>query len=153
MKLRYVWLSILAFLILTAPGFAQQNLNVNVTGYTLTTDVCQNPIVPKSSLAVNIATATTTQLVALSTGETISVCGFSASLMGTTPSIEFENGTGTTCGTGTTALTGTFAPTSGSFLHLGFGPVQFAAPVSNALCAVSGGTTPSIQGILVYVKR
>jgi hypothetical protein len=115
-------------------------------------DPCQSPAVVKSSVAVNIASATTTQLVALSGTTKVYVCGFSASMMGTTPAITFEYGTGTTCGTGTTALTGAFAPTAGSVLNIGQGGTAFAGIAGNALCALSGGT-PSIQGVLTYVQQ
>ena len=117
-------------------------------------DPCYNPLVSKSSVALTISTATTTQLVALSAGKSIYVCNVSASMMGTTPAFTLEYGTGSSCGTGTTALTGAYAPTAGSLLTVGgTGSVVVMAPAGNALCAVSGGTTPNIQGILTYVQQ
>lgn len=135
-----------------APAFAQQ-INTNIVGYTLTTDVCQNPTVAKTHALVNISTATTTQLVALSGVTVVYVCNFTASVVGTTPTVLFETGTGSACGTGTASITGTFAPTTGSVLKAEGAGVQFQGAAGGALCVVSGGTTPSIQGYVVYVQQ
>lgn len=131
---------------------AQANLNVNVVGYTLTSDPCQNVTVPKSSVAIAVTSATTTQLVAVSTGKKIYVCGMHASLTGTTPSILFEYGTSTNC-TGTHALTGAIQPTSGSMINLDGAGTQFAAIASNGLCVVTGGTVTFFEGYLDYVQQ
>lgn len=135
------------------PAHAQSNNNVNVVGYTLTSDPCQNPTVPKTSIPIAITSATTTQLVAVSAGKSIYVCGGKTSLSGTTPSILFEYGTSTNC-TGTHALTGTITPTTGSIFSLDGQGVQLKAPASNGLCVVTAGTgTPLWEGYLEYVQQ
>ena len=137
----------------TPPASAQLNNNVNIVGYTATTDPCQNPTVPKSSVAIAVTSSTTTQLVALTTGQAIYVCGGEMSLTGTTPTALFEYGTSTDC-TGTHALTGAVQPTSGSMIPFGSGSgVQFKTAVSNGLCLVTGGTTTFAEGWMVYVKQ
>jgi hypothetical protein len=100
---------------------------------------------------VSISTATTTQLVALSAGKKVYVCGFTASF-GATTTLGFEYGTGSTCGTGTTALTGVFVPATGAVLALTADGTDFATIASNALCGVSTGTG-GIQGVLSYVQQ
>lgn len=113
-------------------------------------DPCANPTVAKSSVALNISSATTTALVAAVASQVVYVCGFNASLTGTAPSLRLQYGTGGTCGSGTTNLTGTYLPTSGSYIT---SEAKFKTAASNELCAVSAGTSPSIQGVLTYVQQ
>lgn len=115
---------------------------------------CQNSNFVISSVAVNIASATTTQLVAPLTGAKITVCGFAVSLTGTTPTMQLEYGTGGTCGTGTVVLTGAYAPLTGSVISYGIGGSSLKSSAASAgLCLISGGTAPSIQGVLTYVQQ
>lgn len=126
------------------------------------TDPCQDLSQQKSSVAVNISTATTTQIVALSGTTAVYVCGYSlVAGAGTNPSIQFEYGTGASCGTGTTALTGAMA-TGVTVSTTAPGPI-FNSPgqdvsllktaAGNALCLVSGGTTPNFQGFVTFVQQ
>lgn len=109
----------------------------------------------KSSVVIN-ATATT-QLVALSGTTSIYVCGFIVDDNSANPTVQFEYGTGATCGTGTTTLTGTLvlgtatAPTP-IFAVPSAGTIM-KAPSGNALCLVVGGSTPNIQGIVIYIQQ
>jgi hypothetical protein len=119
-----------------------------------TSDPCQNSGILKSSAAVSITTATTTQLVALSAGKSVYVCGFTASL-GLSDSIVFEYGTGSACGTGTTALTGAFtsdAAVIAAPATLGGEGTRMTAPSGNALCALTTGTG-GIKGVVQYVQQ
>lgn len=118
-------------------------------------DPCGNANVAKSSVALSITSATTTKLVALSSGKVIYVCGFSASMTGTAPTMQFTYGTNMSaeCDTGATVLTGAYIPTSGAFVQdRGFG-TMFATAASKDLCLVSTGTGPNIKGILTYVQQ
>jgi hypothetical protein len=106
----------------------------------------------KKSFAISIASAGTTQLVALSTGKSIYVCGFIDGSAGTTPSVELEYGTGSSCGTGTTALTGPVVFVTSTVVNFGAGGATITStPVSNALCAVTVGATH--EGVLTYVQQ
>ena len=116
---------------------------------------------PKSSVPINVTTATTTQLVALSAGKVVYVCGgiFTVnSVVTTATTAQFEYGTGASCGTGTTALTGLF---NGGNVTAGIAvPIilpadysSFQAPAGNALCLVSAGTTVQIQGVLTFIQQ
>lgn len=118
---------------------------------TLNLDPCASPGVTKSSAVLN-ATATAV-LLANTAGQQIFICSITATGGGTTPSIQFEFGTGATCGTGTTTLSGVMLPTAGQVLPLGYGGAIYTLPASNDFCAVIAGTTPSWQGSIFYVKQ
>ena len=125
-----------------------------VQSVTVGGDPCVNASVAKTSVAVNVSSATTTQLVALTSGKQVYVCGVVLSLAGTAPTTLFEYGTGASCGSGTTSLTGTIAASTGTLETLGWGGTMFTAPTGNALCIVTGGTgSPSFQGVLTYVQQ
>lgn len=132
---------------------AQQNLNFRMIGMNSGADICQNPTINKSSLSIAISTATTTQLVALASGETIYVCNVTLTAGGTAPTIKFETGSSTTCST-PTVLTGTFAPAVGGILKIEGAGVQLQSASGKALCAVTADSgTPSFQGYMVYVQQ
>ncbi len=118
---------------------------------------------PKQSSAINVSTATTTALVAISGTTTVYVCGFSLTISpsGTTAdTAQFEYGTGAACVTTQTLLTGTFGngdlTTTVSVTPISYGGsnatiVKSAA--ANGICLVSAGTNVSIQGVLTYVQQ
>lgn len=126
-----------------------------------TLDPC-NPSYPKNSVPINITTATTTQLVPLLLGATVSVCGVSITIAPSGTAADaatFEYGTGASCGTGTTALTGAFGAgdltTAAPPLFVTFADpgTTFKTPAGQALCLLSAGTTVNIQGVLTYVQQ
>jgi hypothetical protein len=123
-------------------------------------DPCLSSFIPKSSAAISQASATTTQLVALSTGKSIYVCGFVLDIQGsatTVGSLQFESGTGSNCASTVTALTGVMpgninasVPTVIQSPSDGTG---FSTPASTELCVVSAGTTVGITGYVSYVQQ
>lgn len=117
-------------------------------------DACLAWTTAKLSAVVNISTATTTELVAATSGKSVFLCGFTATLAGTTPSIQFKSGTrvSTPCDTAPSNLSGTFLPTAGNTLALHSSGTVFKSAVSGEICATSGGT-PSIQGVISYVVQ
>lgn len=123
-------------------------------------DPCQTSAIVKQSVAVNISSATTTQVVALSAGKQVFVCGYSITVLGlitTAGSVQFEYGTGSSCGTGTTVLTGTMQgqAVAGQTLLLvpSGGGTIFSTIASNALCLVTTGTAPQFQGYITFVQQ
>ena len=120
-------------------------------------DVCS--YAQKSSVAINITSATTTQLVAISGSTLIYICGFSFTIseVVTTPNtLQFEYGTSTNC-TGTNKLTGLYGGggvTAGDpiFIHDGGGSsTVFTVPSANGLCALTAiGASGSFQGVLTF---
>lgn len=131
----------------------------NVIG---TSDPCQNPGLTKSSQPINITSATTTQIVALSGSTKVYVCGgyLDIGASGTSAaSAVFEYGTGASCGTGTTALTGAMGTenttaTNGSLpVTIPGDTTNFATASGNALCILSAGTTVAIHGWITFVQQ
>lgn len=95
-----------------------------------------------TSAAINVSTATTTQLVALSGSTKIYVTSYNV-ISGGTGNITFVYGTGSNCGTGTTSLTGAYNFTAQAGIAIGSGlsPV-LVVPSGNALCVT---TTAAVQ--------
>jgi hypothetical protein len=116
----------------------------------------------KSSVAINISSATTTSLVAVSGTTAVYVCGGSITIAGSATSADsaqIEYGTGAAC-TGTHALTGVMGSgdaavsTTPTVVQFGGGSsTSMTAPASNGVCLVSAGTTVSIQGWLSYIQQ
>ena len=133
----------------------------SITNIAGASDPCSDVSAIKSSVPINISSATTTQLVALSGTTTIYVCGFNATAgAGTNPSFQLEYGTGGTCATGPTALTGAMATgvtvsttAPGPIFYAGPDATVLKTPAGQGLCAVTGGTTPNFQGYLTYVQQ
>lgn len=136
-----------------------QRLLVSVDG---AGDPCLSNKIAKTSAIINITTAATTQLVALSGITIIYVCDFSLTIsqvVTTANTLKFVYGTGASCGTGTTDLTGAFgaggvtaaAPivvTSSSTA------TTFKTPAGNALCATTAiGATAFFSGVVTYVQQ
>lgn len=103
-----------------------------------------------ASVPINVSTATTTQLVALSAGKAIYVTALDV-IAGGTGNITFEYGTGSNCGTGTTALTGPYNLTAQTGLTKGaIGPVLIV-PAGNALCVLTSAAV-QMSGSVSYAQ-
>lgn len=104
-----------------------------------------------SSAAINVSTATTTQIVALSSTKKIYVTSLDV-IAGGTGNITFVYGTGASCGTGTTSLTGAYNLTaqSGIAKGSGLGPV-LVIPASNALCVTTSAAV-QMSGSVSYTQ-
>lgn len=116
----------------------------------------------KSSVAINITSAATTQLVAISGSTSIYVCQFSftaSQVITTANTLQFEYGTSTTC-VGANKLTGLYGAggiTAGDPIVVSAGNgngTLFSVPASNGLCALTAiGASASFQGVLTYVQQ
>jgi hypothetical protein len=104
-----------------------------------------------ASAAINVSTATTTQLVALSGSTKIYVTSFDV-ISGGTGNITFVYGTGASCGTGTTSLTGAYNLTAqaGIAKGNGLGPV-LVVPAGNALCVTTSAAV-QMSGSVAYTQ-
>ena len=117
-----------------------------------------NSTAPRSHIKVAITTATTTELVPLTTGNVIYVCEFSLTIsqvVTTANIIKFVYGTGTACATGTTDITGGFGTggvTAGIPISVNGG--GFKTPISNALCATTTiGASAAFSGVVSYISQ
>lgn len=123
--------------------------------YSVGSDKCQNASVLKLSAPVAITTATTTNLVSAIAGDYIDVCKIFVSVVGTSPTLQFEYGTtvSTACDTGATVLSGAMAiPTTTLFQFPAVDSVNLHAPKSDQLCLVTGGTITGVEGFIVYYQ-
>lgn len=135
----------------TAPGNAAQ-MGVRNSGTSLgTLGVISGG---DTNIAINISTAVTTQLIALSSTEGIYVASYDMMAAGT-DNVTFEYGTGTLCagGSGPHLLTGAYplsATNPGLVRNAGTSPV-FIVPTANALCVVTSAGV-QLSGTLAYVQ-
>jgi hypothetical protein len=111
-----------------------------------------------SHVVVNQTSATTTQLVALTAGQSIYICGWSINVIGAAgpPTWKLVTGTGAACASGTADLTGTYSSTTTTTAveHFAYGGgvgYVIKAPVSQAVCITSTTTSPQ-RGVLTYAK-
>ena len=119
-------------------------------------DPCENPSVLKTSASVAVTTAATTNLVTAVAGDFVTVCKWQLSVVGTSPTVQFEYGTdvSTACDTGATALTGAMAiVTTTLFAATGTETTSLRTPVSQELCIVTGGTITGVEGYITYVQQ
>lgn len=138
-----------------------QATNNGIPNFTTGIDPCQSTGYVKSSVAVSIASATTTQVVALSGSKIVYVCMWTLTINSsatTASSVVFEYGTGASCGTGTTTLTGAMGTenaAAGAGMLLVNGPFSgsaFQTPAGNALCLLTAGTTVALHGQITFVQ-
>jgi hypothetical protein len=119
--------------------------------YTTNGSNCAPSIQASKTIPINIASATTTELVALVANQTVYVTSWDV-MAGGTGNFTLEYGTGTTCGTGTTILTGAYPliAQAGISKGNGLGPVLIV-PSGNALCAVTS-TGVQFSGSISYAQ-
>jgi hypothetical protein len=104
-----------------------------------------------NSVAINISTATTTQIVALSSGKKIYVVAWDV-VAGGTGAITLEYGTGSNCGAGTTMLTGAYPLTAQNGIAKGGGlGAVLVVPAGNALCALTSAAV-QMSGSVAYTQ-
>jgi hypothetical protein len=103
------------------------------------------------STPINVSTATTTQLVALSSGKAIYITHWDVVVAGA-DNVTLEYGTGSNCGTGTTALTGAYnLPANGGVsAGVGLSPV-IIVPAGDALCILTSAAAQA-SGVVSYTQ-
>lgn len=98
---------------------------------------CQSLVQPTDSTAIDISTATSTELVSLTAGQSIRVSAWDA-MAGGTGNFQLVYGTGTACATGRTAVTGPYSWTTQIGISKGGSlGVLYKLPAGKALCAVT----------------
>ena len=140
---------ILAFLLVVLPSLC--SAQTLICGKSASGLGCTPIMVTDQSVAISVATNSSTQLVALNATKRIYVTSFMLQAAGTA-SVSFVYGTGTNCGTGTTALTGTYALTAQGSLAMGSGlGAVLEVPIGNALCIVDSASV-QISGSLSFAQ-
>jgi hypothetical protein len=124
-------------------------------------DPCLSSESVKSSAIINVSTAATTQLVALSGTTVVYVCGFNftiSQVATTANTLKFVQGTGASCGTGTADLTGAFGTggiTAGVPIVVSSSSegTDFKTAAGSALCVTTTiGATAAFTGVVTYVQ-
>lgn len=111
----------------------------------------RDPLTCDQSVAVSMATATTTQMVALTAAQRVLVCGFAFSGGGTTTA-KFVRGTGANCATGQADVTAPFEFADNVSVSYGGGAgTIFRLPTGEALC-VTNGAAVQLSGVITYAK-
>jgi hypothetical protein len=143
MKQRYLYLAF-AFAILAAaftPTQAQQSAQNN-------TDSRCGTAAP-TTIAINTATSGNVELVALSAGKKVYVCGFSLDNDTATTGLQFIHGTGTACATDEADFTGVYTVAALTFPN---SPATiFATGTGEAFC-IELSTNTQVNGQLSYVQ-
>jgi hypothetical protein len=107
--------------------------------------------VPDTTAKIDVSTATTVEIVALSASQKIWVGAFSL-LAGGTGNIKFVYGTGTNCATGITDLTGNYNLTAQNGVAQGSGlGAVLVVPSGNALCVTTSAAV-QMSGHVTYTK-
>jgi hypothetical protein len=104
-----------------------------------------------TSVIINMSTATTTQVMSLTSAQKIYVTAWNVIAAGT-GTIKLVYGTGTNCGTGTADLTPAYSlvAQAGIATGTGLGPVLFV-PAGNALCVTTSAAV-GMQGTVSLTK-
>lgn len=141
------------FVLLASSAWAQQPVNVAaIAGLSPITPRCDDPSKLVTAV-ISTAASGNTELVALTTSQTIYVCGINFMAAGTV-NVRLVYGTGSACGTGETGLTGLYplvAQTGLLIPNTGLG-VQMKTPASNALC-IELDAGIGVRGSITYVKE
>lgn len=119
--------------------------------YTTDGNNCQSAFAASNSAKVSIASAATTEIVALSTTKYIFVTSFD--LVSTAAqTAKFVYGSGTACATGATDLTGAYGMSTFTVITkgTGMGSILFV-PYGKALC-ITTTTTGQLSGSVSYVQ-
>jgi hypothetical protein len=105
-----------------------------------------------SQAFLDMTTATTTELVALTASQTIHICHIRVTANGAT-TMTFKRGTGTNCGTGTTAIDNAIELTAqtGYVAGIGFGEVLNGGASANAVC-VTNSAAVNLHIFVRYAK-
>lgn len=144
----------LAFLLLLLPVVAEAQVQTDIRrigGQAVLTAVCEDHA-SLQDVSISLASAATTQVVALTSGQVIYVCGYDFMAAGTV-NVTFQQGTGTNCGTGTSAKSGSYPLVAQTGIaRPNTGAVQWKVASGNALC-ITLSAAVQVSGILSYVKK
>ena len=151
--------AVLTVLCAGAPALAQQTVAAPAGFSPVQTpclgavgEACVPLAQPSTTVAINVSTATTTRLVALS-GSTVTYVTHLNVIAGGTGNITFVYGTGATCGTGTTSLSGAYNLTAQAGLAAGGGlGAVMMVPAGQSLCVTTSAAV-QMSGFVSYVQR
>lgn len=104
-----------------------------------------------SSVVISTSSAANNELVALTAGQRVHVCGYQL-VGGGTVGVQFITGTGTACATNEADLTGVIPLAANTSVAVtNAGATQFKGASASALC-IELSDAVSVQGHMTYVK-
>jgi hypothetical protein len=136
---------------LLSVSLAHAQASVRAGCFTTNGNNCVPAVQASASVPINVSTATTTQLVAISGTATIFVTAFDL-VGGGTGNATLVYGTGSNCATGTTSLTGPYPLVAQTVITKGsgHGPV-LVVPSGNALCITTSAAV-QLSGSVSYAQ-
>lgn len=123
---------------------------VNQYGHQFTAALCNDPALT-TTVAITGTINGNSELVALTSNQTIYLCGYNF-IAGGTANVRLVYGTGTACATGETGITGLYPLIAQTGINAGFGGAVIAkAAISNAVC-IETSASITVGGMVQYVK-
>lgn len=140
---------------LTSAGLAISGTNPLPVTFSATgaLDPCSDSGVAKSSAVVTAGAAATTQIVALSAGKQIFVCGYQISQATLAGTLAWTSGTGVNCAANIVTLTGAMQTIVGQpFTYSGPGTI-FTVASGSELCLTTTGAGATAAGVVSFVQQ
>lgn len=126
-------------------------VKTNQYGHQFIASVCNDPTLTQSVAINQTGLNGNAELVALTGGQTIYVCGFNFVSSGTA-NIRLVYGTGSACATGETSITGAYPLIANTGIAVSNGgAIQAKTAVSNALC-IETSAAVDVRGLATYAK-
>jgi hypothetical protein len=105
-----------------------------------------------SSTFYNASTNGSTELVALSSGKVVYICGYTIIAAGTV-NVQFNGGTGSNCGSGTANLTPAYELTAGTVIVDSSTITRGLQTASSAALCISTSAGVAVQAMIYYVQQ
>jgi hypothetical protein len=123
----------------------------NAHGHQFVAALCNDATLTTSVAISSTALNGNAELVALTSNQTIYLCGFSW-MVSATANVRLVYGTGTACATGETAITGAYPMVANQGIAVGSaGAIVAKGAVSNAVC-IETSAAADVRGLLTYAK-
>lgn len=136
---------------LAAIGAAMPSNSLAIAGKgsTTTGGLMTDFIICDQQIKLKMTSATTTEIIPLSSGKTIHICHIRVVANGAT-TFTFKKGTGTNCGTGTTAIDNAIEldAQDGYVAGIGIGEVLSGESASNAVCV----TNSAAENLSIFLR-
>lgn len=123
----------------------------NQHGHTFVAAICNDPTLTTSVAIAQTALNGNAELVALTSGNVIYICGFSF-MVSAAANVRLVYGTGSACATGETGITGAYPMLANQGIAVGSaGAILGKTAASNALC-IETSAAANVAGIVTYAK-
>lgn len=109
--------------------------------------------ISKTAVAVSSSTVGTFEICPAVAGKFCYLCACDVTLGGTSPTIQFEQGSSPTCSSPTVS-SGTMTASAGQPLYYGIGVISalVTSAANKDICYVTTGTSPTVNGTCWYIQ-